>query len=93
VRSFALDLVTGSLTLYLVEERRACCIHVRDGEPATQPTGTITLKDGQVLSFELCRVCSAMHTLTTEQLAEQDFRNALRRVMQEEELRSDEGAT
>jgi hypothetical protein len=81
VRSIALDLVTGELTLYLVEESRACCVHVRDGEPAMQPSGTITLRDGLVLSWELCRICAALHTPTPEQRAEQEFRSALLRIM------------
>jgi hypothetical protein len=85
MRSFALDLVTGRLTLYLVEETRACCVHVRDGEPAMQPTGTITRKDGNVLSLELCQVCVALYKLTPEQQAEEEFRSALYRIMHEDD--------
>jgi hypothetical protein len=92
VKSFALDLVTGSLTLYLVEERRACCIHVRDGEPAVTgaPRDTIEWK-GERWSWELCRVCAALHTTTPEQRAEQDFGTALLRILHEEG--SGEGTT
>lgn len=62
MRSFALDLLTGELTLFLVAKDRACCVHVRDGEDSFV-VGTITLQDGHVLSWELCRICVALHTL------------------------------
>jgi hypothetical protein len=86
-KALSLDLETGRLTLWVNDEQhRAVCEHVRDGEPAVQPTGTMRGHDGEVWSWELCRVCSAFHTLTPEQREEQSARNLLHLIEHVDEL-------
>lgn len=79
MQTLVMDLPNGQLTLYVLEdEPRAVCVHVRDGEPAVQPTGTITnRRTGEVVSWELCRICSAFHTVSDEQRGEQAYRNVM----------------
>jgi hypothetical protein len=93
-RHVSIVTVAGKLHLYLLDSKsRAVCIHVRNGEPAVQPTGTWSglVSTGQeqrrAWSFQLCRVCSALHTQSPEQQEEQKFRSALLSIEYEDELR------
>jgi hypothetical protein len=93
--------LTGDIKLYLLpagdegnEERvdRMVCVHVfADGVEPVEPNGTITSHNPErVWRFETCKVCSAMHSIKgrPDLLAEQDFRNALNRIMHEDDADS-----
>lgn len=91
-----LRLLTGFMPLFVLqaeaegnEERvdRMVCVHVfADGAESVRPNGTITAHNPErIFRWELCEVCSAMYSIKgrPDLLAEQDFRNALTRIMDE----------
>lgn len=91
--SFTLQLLTGEIRLYVLpadeddseQHDRAMCVHVfADGAESVTPGRTITHhRTGRVFRCEMCQVCKAMHMPRPDQRAENDFRNALVRIMDE----------